>query len=113
MQETTPLISGPAPASYPVATETGYPSSTSQYPPSTGYPPAYPSANAPYSNPPYAPSPSPYPPPYAPENQYGAPLSSAPPPHALPPPYAPAPSVTPGGLMAVPCRVCAQSIEYH
>jgi len=114
-KETTPLISGPAPAAYPVTAETGYPNA---YPPSTGYPPYPP---APYPHPNYPPAPyaphgdgnSQYYAPNAASTQYPqAPFNSAPPPHALPPPYAPSPSVTQGGLMAIPCRVCAQTVEY-
>lgn len=100
-KERTPLISGNAPASdaaaYPTDYPTGYPTG---YPPS-GYPTGYP-PNGGYQG--YPPA-TPLPPNYT--TDFGA----APPPSALPPQFA-APLPNASGMMVVPCRVCAQPIEY-
>lgn len=117
-EENAPLLNqGPAPATYPTQQDpTGYP-------PSTGYPTGYPATNnyaTGYSG--YPSNTTPYPPPqqpgYAPPPtgytpQGPTPFASAPPPNSLPPPFgAPVPAPTAGGLMMVPCRVCAQTIEF-
>jgi len=105
-EETTPLISGPAPAAYPPTQDPGYPAGY----PTAGYPTGYPTGP---NYPPPQPSNTPGDPTNSQADGYPqAPFTSAPPPTSFPPPYNPTPVPAAGGFMVVTCRVCAQPVEY-